>query len=473
MNEKKLSLSSLILLVIGSIIGAGIFSLPSELTKGSGGLAIILGFVISGVGVLCLAWVYYLLSISKPMLKNGIYSYSREGFGDYIGFNSAWIYWVSSTLGNISYATLMFGTLAYFFKAFNFSGNNLNSLIGESILIWLLTLLILSGVKKALFFNLLINVAKITPLLLFVIVGFAAFHYKNFSFQFLGEKELGSLYHQIKTTMITNLWAFGGLEAAVVLSARAKKNTDVGKATVIGLVCIILLYITIMVLSLGIMKRPDIATLHNPSLAYVFEKAIGPIGASITIIGLLVSMLGSLLAWTLITAEMPYSTAIDNVMPRFLAKENKKGTASYAIISTTVITQIWLFFSYFNHSGYEFLFSLAATAGLIPFVFSMLFFFKVLKERKKENDRITHIKYTLILFVALGYSLWLLIAAGLKYTLFSSIISVIGLIVYVINRKVTGEVIFKSKFEVLFAIIISVIAVITSFLIYNHVISVY
>lgn len=100
MKEKKLGLFGLTALVIGGVIGGGVFSLPSQLAQGAGLFAIILGFIITGIGIFSLAFVYSSLSRKRPDLTNGIYRYSKDGFGDYMGFNSAWIYWLSSTFGN-------------------------------------------------------------------------------------------------------------------------------------------------------------------------------------------------------------------------------------------------------------------------------------------------------------------------------------------------------------------------------------
>jgi arginine:ornithine antiporter/lysine permease len=463
MSDKKLNLNGLVILVIGSIIGGGIFSLPSELTRGAGSFAIILGFIISGIGVLSLAWVYYLLSVKKPLLTNGIYSYSKSGFGDYIGFNTAWLYWISSTLGNVSYATLIFGTLSYFFSIFNAHGNNLYSLIFASILIWAINVFISMGVRKALVLNIIINVSKLAPIILFFVIGLVFFKWHTFSFQFFGNASLGSIYQQIKTTMITNLWAFGGLEAAVVLSVRAKKSRDVGKATVIGLCCIIAIYILTMVVSLGILKRPDIAMLPDPALSYVFSAAIGPLGNIIMMAGLLISVLGSLLGWTLITAEMPYSTAKDGLMPKFLSKKNSKGAAIYAIFFTTLITQLWLLFSYFNHTDYQFLFSLASTSGLIPYVFSVLFLIQIMRQEANRKW-----KDFVIPLMALLYSLWILLAAGFKYTLFSTVISLMGLILFLFVQRKKQVIVFKTKVEYSAALIIVIISLITLFLIHQN-----
>lgn len=466
MKDKKLGLIGLIALVIGGVIGGGIFSLPSQLAQGAGAFAIILGFLISGIGIFSLAFVFQILSKRKPELTNGIYRYSREGFGEYMGFNAAWIYWLSSTFGNVAYATLVFGSLSYFFNIFNPSGNNLASIIAASILIWAITFLILRGVRQAIILNTIVTISKIIPIILFIILGILAFHMKNFNFQFYGDSSLGSIFKQVKNTMIATLWAFGGIEAAVVLSGRAKRVKDVGYATVIGLVGIISIYILITFISLGVMKRPEIAKLHDPSMAYILQYAVGKWGAVVINIGLIISVLGALLGWSVIVAEMPYSTAKDNVMPKFLTKENKNGAPINSLILTTAITELWLIFSYVSSSGYEVLYSLASTASLVAYFLSTLYLIKLVVkgETYKDNSK-GRILHFIIALLSLIYTIWLLYAANLKYILFNCIVFAFGLILFIWNKKERKLKIFDNWYELIISIIFVLIGIVSIILI--------
>lgn len=464
MKDKKLGLIGLTALVIGGVIGGGIFSLPSQLASGAGLFAIILGFIISGIGIFALAFVYSNLSRKKPALTNGIYRYSKDGFGDYMGFNSAWIYWLSSTFGNAAYATLVFGSLSYFFNMFNPSGNNLASIIAASVLIWLINILILKGVRQALILNIIVTISKIIPIFIFIILGIIAFHIDNLNFQFYGTSSLGSIFSQVKNTMIATLWAFGGIEAAVVLSGRAKKSSDVGKATVIGLVGIISIYILVTIISFGVMKRPSIAALKDPSMAYILSFAVGKWGATLINIGLIISILGALLGWTVIISEMPYSTSVDKLMPKFLQIENKNGTPIYSLLLTTIFTQFWLLLSYFFNGGYEFLYSIASTATLIPYFLSALYSFKVVMNEDNSTSSFSKIKDTLIAIVAVIYTIWLVYAANPKYILLNLILFAAGLILYAWNKKERGENLFNSWYEILIAIIIVLGAILSIYL---------
>ena len=140
----KLTLVPLIALVVGSMIGGGVFNLPSDMSRGASPGAIIIGWVITGIGMLMLAFVYQGLAVRKPDLNAGPYAYAKAGFGDFVGFNSAWGYWISAFLGNVAYAVAIFSALSYFFPFFG-DGNNLPSIFGASICLWLIHALVLQG----------------------------------------------------------------------------------------------------------------------------------------------------------------------------------------------------------------------------------------------------------------------------------------------------------------------------------------
>ena len=471
-NEKKLGLIGLIGIIIGAMVGGAIFSLPSQVIQGAGGFAIIIGWIIAGIGVFSLAFVYQLLSNKKSELTGGIYSYAKEGFGKYIGFNSAWIYFLSSIFGDVAYVSLLFGALSYFFNIFNPNGNNLPSVICGSIIIWIINMLILKGVKQAVFVNTVVTIAKLIPIIVFIVVAIILFHANNFSFEFFGSPSLGSIFTQVKSTMLATLWSFVGIEGAVVVSGRAKKLSDVGKATRIGLSGTIILYILITLLSLGVMNRMHLSQLNNPSMAYILQFAVGKWGAIIINVGLIISLIGALLGWTVITAELPYVAAKDGVMPKFLAKENKFNAPSSSLWFTSIITQILILYSYFSNSGYEILYSIASTAILIPYFLSALFSLKttikgdiyIKSSKGKIKDMIASI-------MAVIYTIWLLYAAGPKYILLNCILFAIGLILFIWAKKESNEKIFNAWYEVLIAIIIIIGAVIAIYLMATGVIS--
>jgi len=268
---QKLRLGLLIALVIGSMIGSGIFALPQNMANGAGAGAIIIGWLITGVGMLMLAMVYQTLASRKPTLDNGVYAYARAGAGEFVGFNSAWGYWVSAWVGNVGYLVGFFGALGFFFPAFG-EGNTKTAVIGASIMVWVFHFLILRGIRGAMVLNAVTTIAKIVPILVFLVLLIVAFNIDTFRMDFWGSAKLGSVLDQVKSTMLVTVWVFIGIEGASVYSSRAQNRADVGKATVIGFVVTLILLIGVSLLSLGVLTQPDLAALKNPSMAGVLVR---------------------------------------------------------------------------------------------------------------------------------------------------------------------------------------------------------
>lgn len=464
--NNQLGLFALIALVVGSMIGGGAFNLPGDMAAGANSGAVIIGWVITGIGMITLALAYQNLALRRPDLDGGIYSYARAGFGEFIGFNSAWGYWVSAWLGNVAYATLLFSSLSYFFPIFG-KGNNLPSVIGASIIIWVVHFLVLRGVKAASFVNVVTTIAKLVPIFLFLIVMIFAFHVDVFTKDFWGSGSgfsWGVVQEQVKNTMLVTLWVFIGVEGAVVLSGRAKDRRDVGRATVIGLLGTMLIYILISVMSLGVLSQPELANLEAPSMAYVMEHVVGRWGAIVINLGLVVSLLGALLGWTLLTAEIPYVAAKDGIFPKILAKENKNSSPSASLWLTNGLIQLFILLVLFSESTYTALYSMASVAILLPYLFSALFQFKLAvtgESYQPEERRGKDLFYGIL---ATLYSVWLIYAAGMSYLLMTAILYMPGILVYVKARKEHGVKAFGRKYEIPLAACIVIASIVAAYL---------
>lgn len=242
-------------IVFSSMVGAGIFSLPQNMAEVAGVNAIITAWIITGVGILFLAGCFLHLSRLKPELDGGIYTYAKTGFGDLAGFFSAWGYWLCATIGVVGYLVVAFAALGSFIDTptsivFG-EGNTLWALVGESIILWLVHYLVLRGVKQAAFINLLATLAKSLPLIAFIVFAYYAFDMQTFNADRAGTTLDVPFMEQVKGTMLITLWVFTGIEGAIVLSQRAKKRADIGRATYIGVLCALVLYVAITLLSLG------------------------------------------------------------------------------------------------------------------------------------------------------------------------------------------------------------------------------
>ena len=459
----KLRLGALTALVIGSMVGSGVFSLPQNMAAGAGPLAIMIGWSITAVGMLALVFVYQSLAVRKPDLEAGPYAYAKAGFGPFVGFNSAWGYWISAWVGNVSYAVIVFSALSYFFPSFG-DGNTWQAVLGASVLLWLLHALILAGIRQAAIVNLIVTVAKIAPIFLFIGVVAVAFKIDVFSLDFtsLGNAGLGSITAQVKSTMLVTLWVFIGIEGASVFSARAERRRDIAMATVLGFFTCLALYALVSLLSLGILNQPELAALKNPSMAGVLEAVVGPWGAILINVALVVSVVGAFLSWTLLAAEIPFAAAKDGTMPKFLARESSRGVPSASLLLTNLLVQAFLLITLFAHSTYQALFSIASAAILVPYIFSGAYAAKlaITGESYRDGEQRTGPLFAGLL--ATVYGLWLVYAAGPSYLFMCAILYAPGILFYALARRETGQKAFHP-IEALLAIALVLVGVLAAY----------
>ena len=232
-SSKKLGLGGLTAIVFGSIIGGGIFNIPQNMAVGAGLGATLIAWVISGIGILFLVLTFKILSDLRPDLNAGIYEYARKGYGEYVGFNVAYGYWLCAAMGNIAFAVLLNDSVGYFYPVLLKHG--WQTVLFGSAFIWIMFFILAMGVKTAALLNTIVSIVKFVTLGLIIVVIIIYFKYDLFTFDFWGKiGDLGSVGKQVKSTMLVTLWCFVGVEGAVVISSRARKNTDIGKATIMG-----------------------------------------------------------------------------------------------------------------------------------------------------------------------------------------------------------------------------------------------
>lgn len=452
-SAQKLRLSALVALVVGSMIGGGIFSLPQNMAASAGAGAVLIGWAITGVGMLTLALVFQTLANRKPELDTGVYAYAKAGFGDYMGFSSAWGYWISAWIGNVSYMVLLFSTLGLFFPAFG-EGNTGLAIACASVLLWAIHFLVLRGIREAAFLNLITTIAKVVPLVLFIVLAALAFRFDIFVADFWGKGnlELGSVMNQVRGMMLVTVWVFIGIEGANIYSARAQDRRDIGKATVIGFYGVLLLLVLVNVLSMGIMSQPELAALKNPSMAGVLEHVVGRWGALLVSVGLIVSLLGGLLAWTLLCAEILFAGARDHTMPAFLRKENARQVPSNALWLSNGLIQLMLVITLFNDATYLNLLYLATSMILVPYFWSAAYAVLVSwRGESYENEPGERRKDLLIALVALLYAAWLLYAGGVQYLLLSALLYAPGALLFARARRECGQPVFTLLEKLIFA----------------------
>ncbi|MGN0919493.1 MAG: amino acid permease [Alphaproteobacteria bacterium] len=458
----KLGVLGLAGIVVSSMIGGGIFSLPQNMAQGAAVGAIILAWLITGVGIYFIANTFRILSTVKPDLTSGVYMYTRSGFGPFMGFNIGWSYWLCQIFGNVGYAVITMDALNYFFPGVFTGGNNLNAIIGGSLLIWGFNWLVLRGVRQAAQINLIATIAKIVPLVLFILILGVVFNASQFDFDFWGHSQthhLGDLSQQIKSTMLVTLWAFIGIEGAVVLSGRAKSQSDVGRATMLGFLGCLAIYVLLSILPFGLMTQEQLAQIPNPSTAGVLEHVVGKWGAWIMNVGLIIAVLASWLSWTMIVAQMPQTMAQNGTFPKCFARENDAGAPSISLWVTSWMMQAALFLVYFSNNAWNTMLSITSVMVLPAYLTSCLYLWKICSDGE-FNQHLGISRFTAQLTALLGslYALWLIYAAGLGYLLMAVVFIALGLPVYWVARKENTQGLIFSKEEKSLSWIISLVA---------------
>ncbi len=451
-------------IVVSSMVGGGIFSLPQNMAQSASIGAVLLAWVITGVGMYFIANTFKVLSNAKPDLTSGIYMYAREGFGPYMGFNIGWSYWLCQIFGNVGYAVITMDALNYFFPDVFTGGNNLASIIGGSILIWFFNFMVLRGVRQATIINLVVTIAKIVPLALFILILAFVFKWDRFDLNFWGEAspKLGDVGNQIKNTMMVTLWAFIGIEGAVVMSGRAQSQSAVGKATVIGYLGSLAIYVLLSILPFGFLTQAQLAVIPDPSTAGVLEAVVGKWGAWLMNIGLILATLASWLSWTMIVAEMPFEMAKNGTFPKFFTKENKNDSPSSSLWVTSFFMQLAMLFVYFSTNAWNTMLTITSVMVLPAYLTSCLYLWKICEDNEFPQ-KIGMSRFSALMTGILGsaYAVWLIYAAGLKYLLMAVIFIALGLPVYIWARKESpaDEKIFSAG-EKVWAVAIVLIAVI-------------
>ncbi|WP_101206723.1 basic amino acid/polyamine antiporter [Pseudomonas sp. 43NM1] len=481
--KNKLGMLSMTLLVIGAMVGGGAFNLPQNMAQHAGLGAVLIAWLVSGLGIFFLARTFQVLADIKPEITAGIYMYSRKGFGKFAGFQVAWGYWLSSAFGNVGFAVLLMDTLNYFFPPYFEGGNTwLAILIGSSVF-WILNWLVLRGVKSASALNVIGTIAKFVPIAVFlgvVVISmkaglFTTDFWGNVSDNVSGGKPLGNLLEQVKSTMLVTLWVFIGIEGAVVMSDESDAKT-VSRATLMGFFVTLLLYVLISVLPFGIMTQAQLSVIAPPSMAAILGSIVGKWGEYFVNGGVLISVLACWLVWTMLVAELPWAAAKDGTFPQAFAVTNKKGSASVSLWVSTVVMQAVMILMFFSNNAWNVMLSITGVMILPAYIGATGFLWKIMVNGSYPPTAKIG-RTTALVSSVLGtvYGFWLVYAAGLEYMIAGAVFFAIGNLVFIWARKehAPTEPVFK-KVEMIVAAVLVVLGVLAMWMLFSgHLTQVY
>ena len=453
--ETKLSLPALTAMVVGSMVGAGIFSLPRNFARATGPLGAIIAWCVAGIGMYALARVFQALAERRPELDAGVFAYARAGFGDYAGFLSAFGYWMAGCFGNVSYWVLIKSTLGAFVPAFG-NGNTVTAIAVSSVGIWLFHAVMLRGVQQATMINTIVTVAKVIPIALFIVILIALFRadmlHANFSEG--SDVHSGGLFSQVRATMLVTVFVFVGIEGASVYSRYAKRRSDVGAATLSGFATVLCLLVLVTLLPYAALPRADIAVMRQPSMAAVLGALLGPYGAIFVSAGLLVSILGAYLAWSLICAEVLFAAARTGTMPQIFAQQNARKLPVAAIWLTSTVVQLFVISTYWSTDAFSLMLNLTSSMALIPYFLVAAFGIKAARHDIEEGgaQRNALRRDFFIAVFATLYTAFLLFAGGAKFLMMSAMLYAPGTVLYILARRERGLPVFIRAEWILFLV---------------------
>jgi len=420
-------------LVVGNMIGSGVFLLPASLAP-FGGISIV-GWLVSTGGALCLALVFARLGAKIPKI-GGPYAYARHGFGDFGGFIVAWSYWISIWTTNaalavafVSYSTVFVPALA--------SSPALGGIASLGIL-WILTFVNVQGVHHAGRVQLVTTILKILPLAAIGLFGFFSFDASHFTpFNPSG----GSAFGAISTTVTLTLWAFLGLESGTIPAGDVKDPTrTIPRATVMGTLTAAVIYIVCTVAVMGLIAPADLANSTAP-FADAAGTMWGSAGVMIIGAGAAISCFGALNGWVLLAGQMPRAAALDGLLPEPFARLNAMGTPVVGLIFSSVVSTVLIGMNYTRGlvGAFTFLILLATLATLLPYVLSsMTALMMALRERGVAGAG-SQAGRMAVASLAFGFSLWAIIGAGESTVYWGFVLIIVGLPVYALMRYRTGS----------------------------------
>ncbi|WP_240755762.1 basic amino acid/polyamine antiporter [Nocardioides iriomotensis] len=457
-TTRTMSVPTLAGLVVGGMVGAGVFSLPARFGVATGILGSLIAWAVAGTGMLMLAFVFQNLAIRKPELDSGVFIYAKAGFGDYAGFNSAIGFWASTVAGNTFYWVFMSATVGAFFEGFG-DGATFLAVAVSTVGVWLFHYLVARGVRDAAVINRVVTIFKIIPILVFIVVLFVNFDAGVFSDNWTayGYGDLGTLNEQVRNTMLITTFVFIGIEGASVYSRYAKRREDVGRATVLGFLSVLSIFALVTLSSYSVVAQPELAATRQPSMVGVFASVVGEWGEWFISVAVIVSVLGAYLAWTLMAAEVMYIPARQDDFPQFLGQENDAGTPITALVVTSLGVQALLALTLFVNDALNFMLDLSTSLALLPYLLAAAYALKLglTGEAYEGVSAGVRRRETIVAGAATAYTIFLFDAAGMKFVLLMTVLLAPATLLYVKARSEHGRRLFTPAEIGLFVLIAS------------------
>ncbi len=442
-NQEKahaLGLTSATGLVIGSIVGTGVFTMPAVLAgAGTMGIAVL---AVIAVGATLLAVLFGQLTKRVPNSDGGLYAYSRHEFGDFAGYLVGWCYWIQSWAGN---AAIVSSWVFYVDALFNF--HNPSGMMNWGIAmigLWVPAVINLAGVRQMAWFQNVTVVLKFVPLLFVGVIGWFFVERANFGpFNASG----GSLYSAIGIAAGVALFSFIGVEAAAITAKRVRDpRRNVMRASIIGTVASAVLYVLVTAVVMGLVSHHTLINTGSPFVnafqsIFPHEAWAGRFIAAIAVI----SGIGALNGWTLIVTETSRAMAQDDMFPHPIAGSDKRGTAWFGILVGTALPSLLMLWRYTTTSGltvFTYLIDLTVVTVAIPYFMSAIAQLTFLVSRRRRVNGWALARDLGVAGASVLFSMWVTFASGYQVVYQALVVILAGLILYAFlnaRRQRLGE----------------------------------
>ncbi|MGW7049848.1 amino acid permease [Streptomyces avermitilis] len=413
-------------LVMGNIIGGGIFLLPASVAPY--GTVSLVAFGVLTVGAIALALVFGRLAERDPR-TGGPYVYAREAFGDFAGFLAAWAYWITTWVSNAALAVAAVGYLDVLIPV---NGHRWTACLAALTLQWLPALANFAGTRYVGAVQIVSTVLKFVPLLLVAIGGLFFFDPDNLGpFHASG----GSVPGAVSACAALLLFSYLGVESAAVSAGEVKNaRRNVGRATIIGTTGAALVYLLGTLSVFGTVAHDRLVKSTAPFSDAVNAMFGGTWGGWAVALAALVSMTGCLNGWTLLSAQTPYAAARDGLFPAAFARR-RRGVPTVGVGVTVVLASLLTVYNYTSGSArvFEVLVLVTTFTATVPYLLATAAqIFHLLSGRQELVDRARLVRDAVVTAVAAAFSMWLVAGAGYAAVYQGVLFLFAGVIVYAV-----------------------------------------
>jgi APA family basic amino acid/polyamine antiporter len=354
-------------LIIGSIIGVGIFNLPTSLA--SYGPISLVSMGLTTIGALALAMLFAALSRRLPA-DGGPYAYARVAYGNRFGFANAWSYWITAWAGN---AAIAVGWVLYVEHFINTDHKKGFSIVLVLVGLWVPAVINLSGVKNMGLIQVLTTILKFFAVGFVAIVGLFYIKSANYHpFNVSGQSTINA----IGGGMAIALFSYLGVECASVAAGKVRDpDRNIPRSTILGTLATAVVYMLSLTAIFGILPNMTLANSTEPFSTAVNTMFGGTWAGDVMAILVIISGIGALNGWTMICAEMPLAAANDGLFPDRFKRLSKAGVPTFGIIASTTLASIAMIINYLGSSGANAFTTLVLMTGItaaIPYGFSAL-----------------------------------------------------------------------------------------------------